>query len=94
MENIGLEAKLKEQKKQLIDSLFENEILDEGPQITNMNILTLDEWKSFSKERRESIIMFVTMACEPNKNIDVEMFDKETAAFMARQGLRKLILSM
>lgn len=94
MENIGLEAKLKEQKKQLVDSLFENEILDEGPQITNMNILTLDEWKSFSKERRESIIMFVTMACEPNKNIDVEMFDKETAAFMARQGLRKLILSM
>ena len=68
----------------------------ESRKIENENVLSIEEWNSFSKERQDSIVMFVMMCCE---NVSVEESEKidfnlETRKYMAKNGLLKLVKRM
>ena len=112
MNNIGLSARLdnikkkmtmeknedlKKQKEELIETLFAVDKNEEVVEVTNSEIFSLKEWKSWSKERQESVILFIHMATDIKdaQNIVREStFDRETSLFMAKQGFKKVLLNM
>ena len=72
MNNIGLLARLdnikkkmtmeknedlKKQKEELIETMFAVDKNEEIVEVTNSEIFSLKEWKSWSKERQESVIL-------------------------------------
>ena len=82
----------KKEKNELVDKLFNSTIEGKEVNVTNSDIFTLDEWLSFSKERQESIAIFVTLT-QNMKGIDHTKikFDDETSKFMAMEGLKRIL---
>ena len=82
----------KKEKNDLVDKLFNSTIEGKEVNVTNSNIFTLDEWLSFSKERQESIVIFVTLT-QNMKEIDNTkiQFDDETSKFMAMEGIKRIL---
>lgn len=82
----------KKEKNDLVDKLFNSTIEGKEVNVTNSDIFTLDEWLSFSKERQESIVIFVTLT-QNMKEIDNTkiQFDDETSKFMAMEGIKRIL---
>lgn len=82
----------KKEKNELVDKLFNSTIEGKEVNVTNSDIFTLDEWLSFSKERQESIAVFVTLT-QNVKDIDHAKikFDDETSKFMAMEGIKRIL---
>ena len=80
------------EKDELINSLFNTNLQEKNVEVTNSNIFSLDEWLSFSKERQESITVFVNLT-QNTKLIDHTKlcFDKETSKYMAMEGLKRIL---
>lgn len=94
---MGNNEDLKKQKEELIETLFAVDKNEEIVEATNSEIFSLKEWKSWSKERQESVILFIHMATDIKdaQNIVKESnFDRETSLFMAKQGFKKVLLNM
>lgn len=83
MSNNGLEAKLEGLLKK------QKEMSNE---IANSEVISIKEWESYSKDRQDSIIMFVHLACEDLKGINPNIsFDEETKKYMAKNGIKKIL---
>lgn len=82
----------KKEKDELVDKLFNSAVEGKEVNVTNSDIFTLDEWLSFSKERQESIAIFVTLT-QNMKDIDHAkiQFDDETSKFMAMEGIKRIL---
>lgn len=82
----------KKEMNDLVDKLFNSTIEGKEVNVTNSDIFTLDEWLSFSKERQESIVLFVTLT-QNVKEIDNTkiQFDDETSKFMAMEGIKRIL---
>lgn len=82
----------KNEKNELVDKLFNSAIEGKEVDVTNSNIFTIDEWLSFSKERQESITIFVSLT-QSMKDIDHTkiQFDDETSKFMAMEGIKRIL---
>lgn len=82
----------KKEKNELVDKLFNSAVEGKEVNVTNSDIFTLDEWLSFSKERQESIAIFVTLT-QNMKEIDHTKikFDDETSKFMAMEGIKRIL---
>lgn len=76
----------------MVDKLFNSAVEGKEVNVTNSDIFTLDEWLSFSKERQESIAIFVTLT-QNMKDIDHTkiQFDGETSKFMAMEGIKRIL---
>lgn len=82
----------KKKKDELINSLFNTNLQEKNVEVTNSNIFSLDEWLSFSKERQESITMFVNLTQEPKLIDHTKLgFDNETLKYMAMEGLKRIL---
>lgn len=82
----------KKKKNEFLDKLFNSAIEGKEVNVTNSDIFTIDEWLSFSKERQESITIFVVLT-QNLKDIDHTkiQFDDETTKFMAMEGIKRLL---
>lgn len=82
----GLEERLKE-------LLEKQDKMAKERQVKNSDIISIKEWNSWSEERQESIIAFVTIACEMNDDMKFNPndFDKETLKYIAKNGLIKIL---
>jgi hypothetical protein len=82
----------KKEKDELVDKLFNSAVEGKEVNVTNSDIFTLDEWLSFSKERQESIAIFVTLT-QNMKEIDHTKikFDDETSKFIAMEGIKRIL---
>lgn len=80
----GLEERLKE----LLDKQEQM-----SSEVKNSDIISVKEWQSWSKERQDSIIMFVSITCDLQEETDFDpsTFDKETLKYIAKKGLIKVL---
>lgn len=82
----------KKEKNDLVDKLFNSTIEGKEVNVTNSDIFTLDEWLSFSKERQESIVIFVTLTQNMTEIDHTKIqFDDETSKFMAMEGIKRIL---
>ena len=82
----------KDKRNEIIDNLFGSSIKEKSVEVTNSNIFTLDEWLSFSKERQESITIFICLT-QNIKEIDHTKitFDEETTRFVTIESLKSIL---
>ena len=82
----------KDKRNEIIDNLFGSSIKEKSVEVTNSNIFTLDEWLSFSKERQESITIFIRLT-QDIKEIDHTKitFDEETTRFITMESLKNIL---
>ena len=82
----------KDKRNEIIDNLFGSSIKEKSVEVTNSNIFTLDEWLSFSKERQESIAIFICLT-QSVKEIDHTKitFDEETTRFITIESLKSIL---
>ena len=85
----GLEEKLKE-------LLEKQDKMAKEREVKNSDIISINEWNSWSEERQESIIAFVTIACEmkDDAKFNPNDFDKETLKYIAKNGLMKVLKNL
>lgn len=82
----------KKEKNELVDKLFNSTIEGKEVNVTNSDIFTIDEWLSFSKERQESITIFVVLTQNLKDIAHTKIqFDDETSKFMAMEGIKRLL---